>query len=46
METMSQLSRIALIAMNVLLYVLAVEHYTDEFDNVIDVAILRNDTTK
>ncbi|XP_012055449.1 PREDICTED: uncharacterized protein LOC105618523 [Atta cephalotes] len=45
---MSQLSSIALIiAMNVLLYVLAVERYTDEFDSVTDVdAILRNDTLR
>jgi len=45
---MSQLSRIALIiAMNVLLYVLAVERYTDEFDSITDVdAILRNDTLR
>jgi len=44
---MSQLSRIALIiAMNVLLYVLAVERYTNEFDNIDIDAILRNDTLR
>ncbi|KAG5319506.1 PEB3 protein, partial [Acromyrmex heyeri] len=47
-ETMSQLSCIALIiAMNVLLYVHAKEHYTDEFDNTIDIdTILHNDTLR
>jgi len=44
---MSQLNRIVLIiAMNVLVYVLAVERYTDEFDNVDIGAIIRNDTLR
>ncbi|KAG5319916.1 PEB3 protein, partial [Acromyrmex heyeri] len=45
---MSQLSCIALIiAMNVLLYVHAEEHYTDEFNNAFDIdAFLHNDTAR
>ncbi|KYN33217.1 hypothetical protein ALC56_12550 [Trachymyrmex septentrionalis] len=45
---MSQLNRIVLIiAMNVLVYVLAVECYSDEFDNVLDIdAVLNNDTLR
>ncbi|XP_018358673.1 PREDICTED: putative odorant-binding protein A10 [Trachymyrmex cornetzi] len=44
---MSQLSRIILIvAMNVLMYVLAVERYSDQFDDIDMDAILRNDTQR
>ncbi|KYN23323.1 Putative odorant-binding protein A10 [Trachymyrmex cornetzi] len=46
-ESMSQLSRIILIvAMNVLMYVLAVERYSDQFDDIDMDAILRNDTQR